>query len=86
MENQKLQGDIITELKPCPFCGGLGDYFVFYSEKYNRVFVTVKCDFCEVSPKPFVCEIDDPDDEKFWEQRAVKKATMLWNRRYLNGR
>lgn len=75
----------MTELKPCPFCGGNashrhkdGAYGYYPGECY------VACDSCEVSSPRF-------HDEKWTEKKgtfsvraeAMKSAEEWWNRRHV---
>ena len=73
MENQKLQGDIITELKPCPFCGGEADFFEFddFDGEFTEELICIKCTICEARTAPVNAE----------NKAAAKKITWLWNMR-----
>lgn len=85
----------VTELKPCPFCGGeaelkIGDirlYDGIYPTKYQlRVGVAVKCTKCRMSEGEYTASID-LDHEKvelkmsIYETAAVKSLFKRWNRR-----
>jgi len=55
-----------TELKPCPFCGGVA------SLTYRGYLVWVECDVCGAKGAPFLSEI---------EIERVGDAVVAWNER-----
>lgn len=66
-------------LKPCPFCGGTGNLYCNYSRAYRGYFVSVKCDICGSSGKPYRSS-DDPEDSN-WSNYACAQACAAWNMR-----
>ena len=57
----------MTELKPCPFCGGKAKYI--YRMPYN----VVKCTKCKVFGKTIV--------DSYEQQDGKAEAIEAWNRR-----
>ena len=71
--DEKERGDVrMTDLKPCPFCGGEGKLVIPDSWDPYKAFV--RCKECGITG-PTVWMVDD---EKF-KTTAVKK----WNTRYV---
>lgn len=60
----------MSELKPCPFCGGEAEVKRYYHPFSRRSRVTVKCMICRCNSG---------------EWGRVDKAIEAWNRRVDNG-
>ena len=71
-----------NKLKPCPFCGGEATLYTHTARRYPFARLgLVKCEVCGASSRVYKCEIQEIDDDGFWEQRAFKSATLTWNMR-----
>ena len=66
----------MSELKPCPFCGGNAEYETFRTEEgvftRSKKCIYFKCKDCEAQTKAF------PESVHY---SAEEKATEAWNRR-----
>jgi len=70
----------MTELKPCPFCGGKAVYETYTQEyAYGTKKPIIFCDLCKIE---FAVEDDSPymDIERDYEYRR-QKTIEAWNRR-----
>lgn len=67
-----------NDLKECPFCGGMGEFWAGHG-KYGE-FVYVKCATCDAQTRIKTAKGNDNDDG-FWEQAAVSAVASMWNRR-----
>ena len=80
----------MTELKPCPFCGGKADVkhgTIYMDETYR-----VECSLCLCMTKRVF--VNNPSllpngklnpDTRYSALQAIEKAVELWNRRADNG-
>lgn len=58
----------MSELKPCPFCGGEAKMLIHHNEQLNYVRYSIECQRCLTeSNKYFVPKIA----EEAWNRRAV---------------
>lgn len=69
----------MTEIKPCPFCGGEATLYANWSPNANAFFVNCKCTVCDSSGKGYKSK-DDPAEQN-WENYACEQAVRLWNSR-----
>lgn len=67
-------------IKSCPHCGGQGVLQQTYSYKIRKYFVSVRCDICGATGKPFTA--DDAPSEKDWQTTECSQAIKAWNMRY----
>ena len=72
----------MTDLKTCPFCGGIAGLHGNYSYKYKSWFVFVKCMMCGSSGKTFMTEKDP--EETDWKDDGCNRAITAWNMRKEN--
>lgn len=71
----------MTELKPCPFCGGEADlHWRSEGRRERRIFVYAACDICGAQTRTFETTTD-PDSEDFWDCLEAQRAMKLWNSR-----
>ena len=66
------------KLKPCPFCGGTGQFRTHYHGLFQ--IMKVECMVCEaVSPRGLISQDDFRDDAA--RDDAQSTAAWRWNRR-----
>lgn len=66
----------MTELKPCPFCGGSARMHSDYSERNSAYYFYIQCQNCYARSKTIKTEMDEKDNEK---------AVKAWNMRAYEG-
>lgn len=64
----------MAELKPCPFCGGVGR--LFHSRETFAIASYVYCEKCRCRSEPFYISTEHSSDDK---------AIEAWNRRAGDG-
>lgn len=67
-------------LKPCPFCGEMKEIYPTCRKTYRGTIVFIKCEVCGATSNCKEAE-GDPDDEKYWNQSAVRVVESIWNNR-----
>ena len=67
-------GEIMTEIMPCPFCGGNGVVKTSYSQTKCKYFTFIKCVDCYAQTKG-ISSTKEPDDS------IIRLATNAWNLR-----
>jgi Lar family restriction alleviation protein len=71
----------MSELKPCPYCGGEDAYNVYLPDPYSRdQYAWVNCKTCNASGGQFVQRVY-PDDKSFSRNEMELESTKLWNTR-----
>lgn len=80
----------MSELKPCPFCGGEPEVDTYFSCVYERIYGEVKCKRCGTKKrgkKTFdtydatYCGYDTPEWVKNAHAESRQSAIEEWNRR-----
>lgn len=66
----------MSELKLCPFCGGVAEIIKYKSKSGWRL--VARCTDCLAQARAADCDVDDEEDIK----RAENYAKRFWNRRY----
>ena len=64
----------MTDLRPCPFCGGKAEIDKWYSAKTGLYYASIKCQSCFSKSKQVKME-EEPDE---WNLRGVVRG---WNTR-----
>lgn len=74
--------DLISTVKPCPFCGAPGE--LRQSTGYAGYFYYIGCTGCNGSAQSTTSKVDvfNPRDMEHIEAlQAIRKAVYRWNRR-----
>ena len=80
----------MSELKPCPFCGGEAEIDSYYSTAFDRIIGLVKCKSCglkkygETNVSAYMVDTSAPDFPE-WKKQAYEtvenSAIEAWNDR-----
>lgn len=69
----------MSELLPCPFCGGKADALLKYNRTTGQFYIFVKCNVCSAQSKGIPSH--ERPDLNDWNSPECEEAVRHWNRR-----